>query len=74
MAHIDCLFLLHFTALQTLAQNSSDVAYFSGHMDDRESSNQLMTAWLADVQIGMERRQAQDYSTSPFVVQPAPLH
>lgn len=60
MADVACLFRLHMTTLQTLTQNSFDVAYFSGHMTDRESAGQSMVAWLAQVRSELERRQAND--------------
>jgi transcriptional regulator with XRE-family HTH domain len=60
MADIVCLFRLHMTTLQTLTQNSCDVAYFSGHMTDRESAGQSMASWLAQVRSELERRQAND--------------
>lgn len=60
MADVASLFRLHITALQTLTQNSHDVAYFSGHMADRESAGHSMAAWLAQVRSELERRQTTD--------------
>jgi hypothetical protein len=48
MADVACLFRFHITTLQTLTQNSFDVAYFSGHITDRESSRQAMSGWTTD--------------------------
>jgi hypothetical protein len=57
MADVACLFRFHITTLQTLTQNSLDVAYFSGHMTDRESSRQAMSSWLGEVRAELERRE-----------------
>ena len=58
MADVACLFRFHITTLQTLTQNSFDVAYFSGHITDRESSRQAMSSWLGEVRAELERREA----------------
>jgi len=58
MADVACLFRFRITMLQTLTQNSFDIAYFSGHMTDRESSRQAMSSWLADIRAILEHRQA----------------
>jgi transcriptional regulator with XRE-family HTH domain len=57
MADVACLFRFHITTLQNLTQNSLDVAYFSGHMTDRESSRQAMSSWLGEVRAELERRE-----------------
>jgi len=60
MADVASLFRIHVTTLQMLAQNSYDVAYFSGHMVNRVLSNQQMRTWLAEVRQELERRQSRE--------------
>ena len=60
MADVASLFRIHVTTLRTLAQNSSDVAYFSGHLVNRELANQQMRTWLAEVRQELERRQSRE--------------
>jgi len=60
VADVACLFRLHVKAVEALTQNSYQIAYFSGHMSDRELSTQLMSSWLAEVRLELERREAKD--------------
>jgi transcriptional regulator with XRE-family HTH domain len=60
MADVACLFRLHVKTLEILTRNSYDIAYFSGHMSDRESATRLMSSWLAEVRLELERREVED--------------
>ena len=56
MADVACLFRLHLTMLETLTQNSLDIAYFSGNLEDCETARQSMANWLGEVRLELERR------------------
>jgi transcriptional regulator with XRE-family HTH domain len=60
IADVACLFRLHLTMLEGLAQNSLDIAYFSGNLKDRETAKQSMATWLGEVRLELERRQLKD--------------